>query len=258
MMSTLSRIWAQFADTKLRIWLLSLNVTNNPWSVSTFQLSGRWVNVKDIKFFWTGMLPQNQEGSGGSGQAEGVWWHPPSLWQGGLFLLFLISQINAVEDDYHLPCLTINWEHKLFKTETSLLLELKSVLFLVVSHLHLCSTEKAYGRPSCSQDCASEAHTQSESFCGIVFNICTCFCQWCFSIVSMSLTTMSLLHALPSETKSTVWWKLMELWIYILRNNLVSFLHRFWSLMAEAIYSVVLPLLWPSKCCWVSLWFLRC
>ncbi len=118
---------------------------------------------------------QNQEGSGGSGPAEGVWWHPPSLWQGGLFLLFLISQINAVEDDFHLPCLTINWEHKLFKTETSLLLELKSVLFLVVSHLHLCSTEKAYGRPSCSQDCASEAHTQSESFCGIVFNICNCF-----------------------------------------------------------------------------------
>ncbi len=28
------------------------------------------------------------------------------------------------------------------------------------------------------------------------------FCQWCFSIVSMSLTTMSLLHALPSETQS--------------------------------------------------------
>ncbi len=23
-----------------------------------------------------------------------------------------------------------------------------------------------------AQDCASEAHTQSESFCGIVFNIC--------------------------------------------------------------------------------------
>ncbi len=66
-------------------------------------------------------------------------------------------------------------------------------------------------------------------------------------------------RALPSKTKKTVWWKLMELWIYILlRNNLVSFLHRFWSLMAEAIYSVVLPLLWPSKCCWVSSWFLRC
>ncbi len=28
------------------------------------------------------------------------------------------------------------------------------------------------------------------------------FCQWCFSTVSMSLTTMSSLHALPAETKS--------------------------------------------------------
>ncbi len=97
------------------------------------------------------------------------------LWQGGLFLQFLISQINTVDDDYRLPCLTINWEHTQLKTETSLLLELEFGLFLVVSHLHLCSTEKAYGRPSCSQDCASEAHTQSESFCGIVFNICNCF-----------------------------------------------------------------------------------
>lgn len=48
-MSTLSRIWAQFDDTKLRIWLLSLNVTNNPWSVSTFQLIGRWLNM--LTFF---------------------------------------------------------------------------------------------------------------------------------------------------------------------------------------------------------------
>lgn len=49
----LSRIWAQFDDTKLRIWLLSLNVTNHLWSVSPFQQMSRL----NVDFFWTGMLP---------------------------------------------------------------------------------------------------------------------------------------------------------------------------------------------------------
>lgn len=91
------------------------------WIVDTAPVVAPWTYI-DLFFFVQNRdaAPQNQEGTGCSGEAEGVRRYPPSLWQGdeppriSILTVADTCGFSAVNDALlpYLPCLSINLEMK--------------------------------------------------------------------------------------------------------------------------------------------------
>lgn len=110
--------------------------------------------------------PQNQERPGCSGEAEGVWRHPPTLWQGDwsqtcgttLCVALMASSMMLTIFPY-MPCLSKDSDIKIKSETCHCTVSWMCCLFLF-SDMGFSSTEEAHGCSSCSEDCASEAHSQ--------------------------------------------------------------------------------------------------
>lgn len=106
--------------------------------------------------------PQNKERTGCSGEAEGVWWYPPSLWQGDeslltratLYILCLwYSKLCCrwcCSKYLSLPCLSNDFEKNNYLRHAVLttFIPLPSFFLTSDSNFGFCSTEKAHGCPS--------------------------------------------------------------------------------------------------------------